>query len=175
MPIMSMIRPRTVRGLELAGLDAHDLQLLGREPEGVRPQAPRGPREACVFLGDGNAVDPVAGDHEKAHGMDRHDRAGRQDGALHTLLAPLADKALDVLEARELRSESADFAPMGLRSADLRHDDADLPRRDLHQGVTGHRVQRPELDAQARHQQPRLISRLAAEGDRVAFVQGAQA
>jgi hypothetical protein len=55
------------------------------------------------------------------------------------------------------------LAPIGsgARSGD---DDADLARRDLHPRVLGHRVDRPQLEPDAGHQQPGLVAGLALEG-----------
>src|SRR5215471_18266314 len=85
--------------------------------------------------------------------MDRRNSAWRQDGTLHALLASLLNKQVDVLKVRELGLVDRRFRPDWQSGADLRHDNANLARRNLHHWMTRHRVDRPQFETKASHQQ----------------------
>src|SRR5258708_13966123 len=101
--------------------------------------------------------------------------AGGSTGALDPLLAAVLDEDADVPEVDELRLVERRLGTDRQRSADLRDDDADLARRNLHHRMARHRVDRPQLEPQAGHQEDSLIPGLAGERDRVALVQLFQA
>jgi hypothetical protein len=98
--------------------------------------------------------------------VDGGDGARRQHRALHTLLAAGGDEALQVLEIAEVRLVDRRLGPDRQRGADLGDHHADQAGGDLHHRMAGDGVERPELEAQARHQEARLVAGFAVEGDR---------
>jgi hypothetical protein len=148
-------------------IDMHDLQLrIGKSKRCWLEAAAR--FEARIFLVDGHAEHRAACDDEKAHGMNWHDRAGRQHGALHALLSALRHEGRNVLEIAELRLVDAGLGAHRHRVAHLRDDDADLICRNLHHRMARDVVERPQFELQSRMQQLRLIAGLAVERDRIA-------
>jgi len=99
--------------------------------------------------------------------MDRLQRARREHRALHALLAAVLHEGPQGAELPELGLVDGGLGADGQGLAHLRDDDADLARRDLNPRELLDREDRPELPAQARHEELGLISRLAAERDRI--------
>ena len=141
--------------------DHDDAELLGRRARttpGVSPPPPR--RLLAHEVGrHRHAVDRLRREHEERDRVDRHQRARREHRPLHALLAAAVDELAQVREVAELGLVDAALRADRQRRADLRDHDADLARRHLHPRVLLHREDRPELDAQARHQQRRPGSR----------------
>ena len=116
-------------------------------------------------LGDHLAEDPVAGDDHEADGVDRRGGARGQDRALHAPLAAVGQEGADVGEAAELGLVDGRLGAGRQRRADLGDDQADVVGRHLHPGVALDLEDRPQLEAQARHQQVGLVAGLAVQGD----------
>ncbi|MEZ5217971.1 MAG: hypothetical protein R2715_15610 [Ilumatobacteraceae bacterium] len=152
------------------GGDDGDLQLLGRQPE-------RGAVElvAASERGElgrhGQAIDRTRGDHREADRMDRQQGARGEDRALHALLAAVLDERADVGEVAERRVVASALGTDRQRPTHLGDDHTDLPRRNLHPRELAHGVDRPQLEAEARHQELGLIAGLAGEGDGIVVVE----
>ena len=66
------------------------------------------------LVGHRHAVHALAGNHQEADGMDRHEAAGRQHGPLHALLpARLQPRAQVGRSGSDSPTDSADLAPIG--------------------------------------------------------------
>jgi len=152
-------------------LDAKELELVGGE-------AKRGGRKDAVavdffadFRGDGEAINLAARNDEKRDRVDRDQSAGRQYGALDTLLAAILGEALQVGEIAELFFVNGGFRADGKRLADLSDDHADLARRDLDPGIFIDGVHDPWLPAEAGHEEVGLIAGFPVEGDGIVLGQ----
>jgi hypothetical protein len=99
--------------------------------------------------------------------MDRRERARRQPRPLHALLAARVEEAADVAEVAEFRPVRRALGADRQRCADLRDHEVDPARGNLHPGVLADRVDRPQLEAESRHQQVVLEAGLAVHGDHV--------
>jgi hypothetical protein len=138
--------------------------LLGRQAEGRETQVAL---LVLEFRCHGHPEDPRLRDHDKGHGVDRGQRAGREHRALHALLPAGLHEPADVGETGEGRLVDRRLGADRQRLADLRDHDADLPGRHLDPRVLRHGVDQDELDPQPRHQQVGLVAGLALERDRV--------
>jgi hypothetical protein len=155
------------------GSDDHDLELLGRQPERHRREAP--------VAGDGrqlgrhrDAEHLARRDHDERHRVDRHQRARGQHRALDALLAAVEER-LQVREVAERGAVDGALGADGQGVPDLGDHDADLARRHLHPWVALDREERPQAEPQARHEQLGLVAGLVPEGDGVVTVQLAEA
>ncbi len=105
------------------------------------------------------------GDDNEADGMDGGSRAWRQNGTLDTSHAAVVQEVADVLEVAELRLVGGGLGARRKRHPDLRDDQPDVIRGDLNPRVALDRVERPDLDAHAGHEQVGLVAGLTVEGD----------
>ena len=99
---------------------------------------------------------------------------GAEQRALHTLLPAAVDERLDVRVVAELGLVDTALGADRQLQTDLRDHHADLAGRHLHPRELLHAEDRPQLEPQARHQQLRLVARLALEGDRVVVTELAE-
>ena len=127
-------------------------------------------------LRDHLAEDAVAGDDDEADRVDRQRRARGQHRALHAALAAVLEERADAAEVAELGLVDGRLGAGRQRAADLGDDEADAVGRHLHPVEALDAVDRPELDAQAGHQQVGLVAGLALEGDELLLAElGAEA
>jgi hypothetical protein len=109
----------------------------------------------------------VRGEDQERHGVDGHQRPRGQHRALHTLLPVEVEEGLERREVAELVLEDRRLGADGERVADLRDDDADLSRGDLHPRELLHGVDGPQPQPQPRHEELGLVAGLAVERDGV--------
>src|SRR6202008_4987099 len=74
------------------GSDAHELELLGPQTKSVWHQAVVASDLGAKIGGNRLAIDLAARDHEEGNRMNRHERAGRQNGPLDPLLSAVLDE-----------------------------------------------------------------------------------
>ena len=117
------------------------------------------------------AVDVPRGEHDERDRVDRDERARGQHRALHALLAAVLDEGAQVREVPELRLVDRALRADRQRRTDLRDHHADLAGGDLHPRVLLDLEERPQLEAQPRHQERGLVAGLAVERDRVVLVE----
>ena len=106
--------------------------------------------------------------------MHRQQRSRGQHQPLHALLPAARDEGVELGEVPELRLVDSALRAHGQLRADLRDHDTDLARRHLHPRELLDAVDRPELEAQSRLQQLRLVSGLAVKRDRVLLAELAE-
>ena len=109
--------------------------------------------------------DPVARDDDEADRMDRQRRARRQHGTLHATLAAVLEERADAAEVAELGLVDSRLGAGQQRRAHLGDHEPDAVRWDLDPVEALDVVDRPELEAQPRHEQVGLVAGLAPEGD----------
>ena len=98
--------------------------------------------------------------------MNRRQRAGRQHRPLHALLAASFDERVEVSEIAELRLVHRRLRADGQRLSNLRNHHADLARGHLHPRMLRHGEHQAELEAEAGHEQLRLVPRFPTERQR---------
>jgi hypothetical protein len=103
--------------------------------------------------------------------MDGKQRSRGEHGALHSLLAIIGEESPDVAEVAEQLVVGRRLGTDREGGTDLGDDDADLARGHLDPGVLLDRVDRPEFEAQARHEEVGLVAGLAVEGDDVVIAE----
>src|SRR5450759_4243342 len=147
------------------GRDAHELQLLGVQPERLRGEGSLLLQLALELRRNGHPVYLRPGDNEKAYRVDGRACLGRQHRALDAFLPPVAHERLEVGEVTELVLEYRRLGADGKRRAHLGDDNAYLAGRHLHPRELINLVKHPELTAQAGHEEFRLIPRFSLESD----------
>ncbi len=107
------------------------------------------------------------GDHHEGDRVNRQQRSRGKQRALHTLLPAAIDERVDVRVVTELGLVDTALVTDRQLLADLGDDHTDLTGGYLHPRELLHTEDRPQLEPQTRHQELRLVTRLALEGDRV--------
>ncbi len=117
------------------------------------------------------AVDAARRENEEADWVDGCHAAAGQHRALRSFLAASLHERAQVREVPELRLVYDALCAGGRGSTHLSDDYTDLSGWHLHQRTLVHAVQRPELEAQAGHEQVGLVAGLAFESDDVPVTQ----
>ena len=95
--------------------------------------------------------------------MNRSQCAGRQHRPLHALLTAFFDERVEVTEITELRFVHRRLCADGQRLSNLGNHHADLARGHLHPGMLRHGEHQAEFEAEAGHEQLRLVPRFPTE------------
>ena len=129
------------------GRDQGDAKLVRLEPKGFRA---KGATHEQLPV-DRQAIRFSGRDDQERHRVNRDERARRQHGALDAFLAAVVHERAEIGEVAELGPIDGRLGACGQALADLRDDDTDLARRNLHPRIEGDGVVRPQLEPDARH------------------------
>ena len=84
------------------GRDPYQFELRWRQSKGLRRQLCSGSRLAAELRRDGQAIGLFFRDHQETHRVNRHERTGTEDRALHSFLPRMRKKIPEVREISEL-------------------------------------------------------------------------
>lgn len=162
---------RRRRALE-RGDDADDVGIaLRRDADDAQRQLLDLLHDALGRIGDHLAEAAVVGDDDEADRVDWRSRARREHRSLDAALAAVVEEGADRREVAEVRAVHAGLGAGRQGLADLGDDEPDVVRRHLHPVEALDVVDRPELEAQAGHQEVGLVARFALAGQQLVPVE----